>query len=113
MGKEMECCVCWESMTPWNRASFSSEGHCRPEHALCVPCYTKCDACPLCRYHPRMKPPIHAEMYLDELRQRKQEIIHKMNHKNCSPTLQETYHTILNQMNDIKLIINSISVLTR
>ena len=100
----MECCVCWEPILPWKGASFSKEGHCRTEHALCVPCYTQCDACPLCRYHPAEKPLIDAETYLNELRQRKENIHNNKYYR----VYQNEYHDILNHMNDIKTIINSI-----
>ena len=107
----MECCVCWEPIiTRWRSASFSTEGHCRSDHVLCIRCYTQCVACPLCRYQPVEKPPIYAEAYLNILRECKE--IHT-NYKNPTSEQIQDYHDILNQMNDVKIIINSLSVINR
>jgi len=99
----MECCVCLEKVDLFMSASFSTEGHCRKEHALCVTCYAHCVACPLCRYHPAEKPPIYAEAYLDTLRERKH---HLLNMKG------DEYTILLNKMNDVKTILNSIYTIT-
>ncbi len=108
----MECCVCWEPITKWRSASFSTEGHCRSEHVLCVGCYYKCSACPLCRYQPEVKPPIYAEAYLDTLRERR-EVHNVINNKIQSLDDIQDYNHLINQMNDIKIVINSLSVIYR
>lgn len=102
----MECCVCWEPITQLTMASFSTGGHCRSDHTLCVRCYMQCIACPLCRYQPMERPPIYAEVYLETLRERKH---HTLNNKIRTSAQVQEYNDILHQMNDIKIIINSVS----
>ena len=100
----MECCVCWETLpSRLHGASFSMNNHCRPDHNLCTKCYSHCTSCPLCRFHPIEKPRIYAEQELDHLRECKNNIINKKNGHN-------EYTHIINQMDQIKCIINSFSI---
>jgi hypothetical protein len=100
----MECCVCWESLpTNLHAASFSTDGHCRTDHTLCMKCYSQCDSCPLCRFRPTEKPLSYAEACLNELRLRKHASI---NMNNQSITNDNEYNHIIDQMLEIKTIIN-------
>jgi hypothetical protein len=105
----MDCCVCWEHLPSLlHTASFSTDGQCRSDHTLCKKCYEQCDSCPLCRFHPIEKPLIYAEKVLDELRNRKNNLIH-IEKSNCISNHNE-YISIVNEMDDIKSLINSISM---
>lgn len=104
----MECCVCWNTLpSALYGASFSLEGHCRPDHLLCTFCYTQCTACPLCRFSPNEKPAPHAEVQLDILRENKNRILDDLQHTNNRAELSNQYTCLIEQMGELKDIINA------
>ncbi len=104
----MECCVCWNPLTSsLHGASFSKEGQCRPDHLLCTFCYAQCDACPLCRFSPREKPPTHAEAILDILRENKTRILEDVENMRDRSVLKNKYNDVINQISRMKDIVNA------